>query len=416
MRKSALFKQNVNSELCYELFVLFLWSQSILVSYARAIWMMLPEIWNLADMVIGLAYWTLFVFSLTAFVRRLWTRDLLFFVTVLLIYVAYYWLFPDNQYYYALYSETFAEKALPMFLVGASIIPNKSQRLYQGMYWLSIVTILAFTAYKLVLHPLEGGTQSAGDMYAAYLFLPHLCVVTGHAMKKTNPINLSVSVLGGFVLVSLGTRGTVVCFLVFILLMLLLFQKRKRPVLYISAFILVAIALVFSGLLEWLYDFAENFGLSLRVLDKLQSGSFGESSGRVLIAGRVWEYILLNPLTGMGIYSDRRVAGGQYAHNILLELVIDFGVIVGLMLFVLLIVLILKAVLCVRRYEGNGEAGILLLTYICSGFVKLFLSGSYLNETTLFFLIGYCFIILREDKLNGLKSPGIRTSESEARP
>lgn len=413
MENSSLRVRHENSTVCYELFVLFLWAQSILVAYARALWTMLPEVWGLADFMVGIVFWGLLFFSLGTFIRRLWVRDLLFFACTLLIYVAYYWIFPLNERYYGMYSEIFAEKALPMFLIGATFLPRKSQRLYRGMYWVSIATILAFTVYTIIWNPFGSGSQANGDMYAAYLFLPHLCTVTGFAMKKPNPLNLSVSALGGFVLVSLGTRGAVVCFLAFIVLMLLLFQKNKHPVLLTVLFLLIAVLLVFGGLLDWLHNFAEEFGLSLRVLDKLESGSFGQSSGRESIARQVLEYIFLYPLTGLGIYSDRRVAGGHYAHNIVLELVIDFGLILGSLLFILLVILIVNAVLCVRRYERENDTAIILLAYISCGFFKLFLSGSYLNEDTLFFLIGYCFAILREERLRNMQSRNIRALEDE---
>ncbi len=416
MENSLLFEKHVNNEICYELFLIFLWCRSLLVNYARALWTMLPEVWGLADFMVNIVFYTLLFFSLNTFLRRMCVRDFLLFAFALLIYVAYYWIFPLNQRYYTMYAATFAEKALPMFLIGASILPKKSQRLYRWMYWASIATVIAFSAYKLVIHPLASGAQSDGDMWSAYLFLPHLCVVTGNALKRPNPFNISVTVLGAFVLVSLGTRGVVVCFLAFIILYLFLFQKTKHPIFIISLFFLIIVVLLFSGLLEWLYKFAEEFGLSLRVLDKLQSGNFGESQGRVAIAERVLEYIVLYPLTGLGIYSDRRVAGGQYAHNIILELLINFGVILGTFLFIYIVVLIVKATFCVRRYETNEGTSIVLLAYICSGFLKLFLSGSYLNEDTFFFLIGFCFAILREQKLEKRSSPGIRGPEGDNRP
>lgn len=411
MNKSSLTKSHLNNDFCYELFLLFLWGKSILVGYARALWTHLPEVWGLADFMVSLVFCTLLFFSLRTFMQRLWARDILFFCFSLLIYVAYYWIFPLNQSYYKMYAPTFAEKALPMFLIGASIIPQKSHRLFQEMYWVSICTILAFTFYRIILNPMASGAQADGDMYAAYLFLPHLCVVMGNAMKKPNPLNISIAALGSFVLVSLGTRGTVVCLLAFIVLMLMLFQKNKHPILIASLFVVIAVLLVFGGLLDWLYDFAESNGLSLRVLDKLKSGNFSQSSGRAVIAERVLEYIFLYPLTGLGIYSDRRVAGGQYAHNIVLELMIDFGVIAGLILFICLVVLIAKATFVARRYENNDGAVIILLAYICSGFLKVFLSGSYLNEDTLFFLIGYCVAILREKKLEVWTSRNIRALE-----
>ncbi len=411
MKNSPLLKKHSNNELGYELFLIFLWCRSLLVGYARALWTMLPEVWGLADLMVDIMFYGLLFFALTTFWRRMWVRDILFFAFALLIYVAYYWICPLNQRYYTMYSDIFAEKALPMFLVGASILPKKSQRLYRWMYWASIVTVIAFSAYKLVIHPLSSGTQSDGDMWAAYFFLPHLCVVSGYAMKKPNPLNIAISVLGIFVLVSLGTRGTVVCYLAFVILFLFFFQKTKHPIIIITLFVAMVVVLLFGGLLEWLYKFAEEFNLSLRVLDKLQSGNFGQSQGRVAIAERLLEHIVLYPLTGLGIYSDRRVAGGHYAHNILLELLINFGVILGTLLFVLIVALIVKATFCVRRYENNDGTSIVLLAYICAGFLKLFLSGSYLNEDTFFFLLGFCFAILREEKLEKRRSPGIREPE-----
>ena len=52
--------------------------------------------------------------------------------------------------------------------------------------------------------------------------------------------------------------------------------------------------------------------------------------------------------------------------------------------------------------KDEGEKG-LIFSLICASFCKLFLSGSYLDERLLFFLIGMCVYAMRKSKQNKVR-------------
>jgi hypothetical protein len=88
---------------------------------------------------------------------------------------------------------------------------------------------------------------------------------------------------------------------------------------------------------------------------------------------------------GYGIAGDRAIVGA-YAHNILIELWVSFGVIVGTALFIVPVFFTVLLLIKKSRYNTAEDSFILVLISSC--YVKLFLSGTYLTESFLFLLIG----------------------------
>lgn len=89
---------------------------------------------------------------------------------------------------------------------------------------------------------------------------------------------------------------------------------------------------------------------------------------------------------------------GVYAHNIALELWVEFGVIIGTIVLVALIVTFLRGYLC---STSSAEKG-LIIVLICSSFLKLFLSGSFMDDRWFFALIGLCVGAIRKSKYKKL--------------
>ena len=100
---------------------------------------------------------------------------------------------------------------------------------------------------------------------------------------------------------------------------------------------------------------------------------------------------------GTGLCSDRMMVG-VYAHNIALELWVEFGVIIGTIVLVTLIVAFLRGYLC---SSSSAEKG-LIIALICSSFLKLFLSGSFMDDRWFFALIGLCVGAIRKSKYKKL--------------
>lgn len=381
------------------IFVALLWAKSILVQYVRALFMQLPYLWSFADEAIWLVFALVFAFSIHSFLQRVFVKDALYILGCLLIFLLHYLIYPLNREYYTKYADLFVESALPMYFVGISLYHKKSEKQIDILYYVSLATVLAFTVYNLLLSSIDEATLKDGDMYAAYNLLPHVCLVFGYVMKKPNPLNIVTFVIGCFMQISMGTRGAILCLAIYVVLCILFARKMKYPFLFAVISLGAAVLAIYGGLLDLLYDFAEKNNLSLRFFDKLMNGEITNSSGRDQITERVSEYISYYPLTGCGIYSDRRVADGQYAHNVALELMIDFGVIFGTLILLAIVALFLRTFLYLRKKE-DVRAVVLFLSLLCSSFFRLFLSGSYLTERALYLLVGFCVAVLRDKSRN----------------
>ena len=92
---------------------------------------------------------------------------------------------------------------------------------------------------------------------------------------------------------------------------------------------------------------------------------------------------------------------GIYAHNLLIELWVEFGLIIGTVLLLSLVITLWRAYI---NSNSEVEKGI-IITMLCASFFKMFLSGSYIDEGPIFLLIGLCVGVIRKN------SVGINRSE-----
>jgi len=88
---------------------------------------------------------------------------------------------------------------------------------------------------------------------------------------------------------------------------------------------------------------------------------------------------------GYGIAGDRALVS-SYSHNLLLELLVSFGIPAGSVVFVCIVVIILNG----YKKAADRQIKDLVLMLFCSSFVKLLVSSSYLLEPLFFLLMGVC--------------------------
>ena len=129
--------------------------------------------------------------------------------------------------------------------------------------------------------------------------------------------------------------------------------------------------------------------MSVRIISLLEADILN-SSGRDLILEDLLSAIAKRPLWGYGLAGDMGLIG-HYAHNIIVEMWVSFGVIFGSLLFLMIIYIL------VRGYQKalNADTKKFILLLVCSSFLRLFLSGTFLNEELLFFLFGVCISQIR---------------------
>ena len=383
------------SEVALFLLTMLLWIDRILLTYIRAVVMRLPIIGFMTDFLILAVYLLLIVLSVPQILKYLRTSDYVFFFATVIICLLNYLIFPENAEVLNLYLPNFLLLTFPLYFIGLSL---DFEKVYPWLYRLSLITIPAFTAYKLFVSAPMTEMESLyhGDMWGAYNLLPHVCVVAIAMLKKPGLINIALTAMGVVMLASLGSRGPLLCAILAMAVYLVFFKKHKHPFLVYATLIIVTVA-VWVGLdaiMQFLYDIAKEAGLSIRIFEKFFEGSISDSTGRDAIATHLYERIALDPIFGYGIFADR-VAVGTYAHHIVIELWHSFGVIFGTVILGGIMIVLLRAAKVVKKADRYA---LLFIPLLFAGFIKLFLSNSFLEEIYLFWLLGIAVNFIRSSK------------------
>lgn len=368
-----------------------IWANSTLVKYLKAILIRIPYVADIREYVVSFIFLVAIVLSLSYIAKRIKPNLILIYFAVVTIYLLNYFLFPNNQAALEDNLVPFLFKSLPLVFIGVSI---DLKRHYQVLYYLSIISIYCRFIH-LLLDPVN---MIYGDMQSSYQLLPHVCMVIAGTLEKADIKNTIASVLGVVTIFSYGSRGPILCICALVILYMMVYKKVHMHIwLYIFFVIsIVCTTFFYEDILNLLSIFIQRIGMSTRVIDMILYGEIFNSTGRNAIQNTLFEALKLNWL-GYGIAGDRAIAG-TYAHNLLLELWVSYGIILGSIVFLFPITIAVKVLIQIRNTTVLEDNIVLVL--IASSFVKLFLSGTYLNESFLFLLIG---IVLMEHRKNSTR-------------
>lgn len=203
---------------------------------------------------------------------------------------------------------------------------------------------------------------------------------------------LGTAVGAGLILIA-GCRGAFICYLSAILLYVIfsggVFKLKKTISVLLLILTIVVINIFWDEILAATVKLLESINIDSRTLAMLSDQSFFDDSGRSNIQKTVMDNIGFLP---KGLYYDRIVADGSYAHNLFLELAIQYGILLGGSIIIWLCYHVARSVFAVSK---NPTASVVLYSLIASGLMRLMFSGSYLlNEPGFWLLIGlmlnYC--------------------------
>ena len=393
MHRRTLTNEYHSNDIFFPILMSMLWADNILMKYVRVGIQKIPFIWKHADMILTMILTLLIFLSLGAMLKNLYMKEILYTIGMYAVFLAYFYLVPDNKMYFYTSGITIT-RCFPMFLVGICYYRIDREKTLEYMYRISLVTIYVFVFYTVFIAASNERIMRKGDMHGAYNLLPHVCLVLARFIRRPGIFGGITASIGGLMLLFLGNRGSLLCLGVLVIVTILFSGRVKRPWLYLSLAISAMVILFAFGLLDFLYSVAEKYDLSLRIFQKLESGEITYSSGRDKIQERVWEHILKNPIFGKGIFGDRQVAGGMYAHNLIMELMVQYGVLTGLGLFGVICYLLVGTYYYLRK-ENRIELdlyGALVFAFV----FKLFMSSSYLSEPYFFFTLGFACAVIDE--------------------
>lgn len=192
------------------------------------------------------------------------------------------------------------------------------------------------------------------------------------------------------IILVLGSRGAII-FAILYYFVVELFSFK-----FLKIALLLSIMIAIWGSLPSIMSILEYYGFYSRTFDLLMSGDLiSHDSGRGDIYRFFWNKVLESPIWGYGLFGDRFFLEGAYCHNIFIEFCVDFGLLIGCILFICLLFIILKTLF---YWKGTENVKFILLFFF-GGFLPLMISNSYLISYDFGIFIGILILFNRKDIL-----------------
>lgn len=373
----------------FALFVCFFWVQRAWQPYLHAIVKMFSDD-STADSIVLAFKTVLLLLAFPSIKKRFRPGDVFYYIFILCLYIMSLLTSNEEAGPYLLSNFWLIMVCtVPLYYGGAYIKLNKYIDLFYVLSLLVIIGEFMFT----VLYQMNMDDITGEQMARAYGLLPHVLLAWYYMFRKFNLFSAFAAILSFVVMFTCGTRGPILGFLVFIILYILqtLFStKLKFSTLLITVFVIGGVIYSIDLIFDGLASFAEDFNMSMRVIDRLEAGDVGESYGREHIKGILMNQFNMYPFAFRGIAGDM-MNGIGYAHNIVIEMLVSFGAFLGPLFLLIITFLIVRGYFSTKDKDEKTFILILIGAYI----VQLFVSSTYRESTGFFFLIGFCVQMAR---------------------
>ena len=385
--------QNGFTEWCFLVLLANVWGLSMfgyIIGFAKG----LPFLGQFAETIPYFAIVVPLLFSLKYISNKLSIIDYCFYMTVLFIYIIEFALYPYNSEIQK-HAYSFLVIVLPCFFIGRLINIKDVDEL---LYLVSLIGVVLTSAYYLIYAQFNTKIETEHyNMDGAYDLLRFSLYVISYAIRKKTILSILVSLMSVVMILSFGTRGPLLCVIVFVAFFVLIFGKFKyAKIIKTSTVILFGfLYLYIDEFMLFLQRSLQSLHMSTRIVDNYFRDELDVSEARVDFIDELLQVMNSGsfPLFGEGLCGSYKYIG-IYPHNLLIELLFSFGYVCGGIIFVLIIVLFIRAMIISNDIT---EKSFLLLLF-CSSILKLMMSGSFLDESTFFMLIGYSLVVIRNQK------------------
>lgn len=328
---------------------------------------------------------------------------LMFFVLTLQIFPDYdVWFFRER---YGIWDTIFRPDSGSIYFLLAVLLLDKASEIRLALKFVGIAWFLdcALRVFFMLRDGYWSTIDYTGEVVdsvynlgfgyeAATLIALFIYLMINNNNKLEKLIYLICSIITLVWMLLYGSRGALIVVFMSILLSIGYFVEKYSRITKISIFIC---ALIVTLLILMFYE--EMFIFILGLLDKsnfdsrtlamLFDGMIMSDNGRADIQERALELISKQSLFGSGALGDRQAIAPYYywgySHNIILEFIIDFGVILGPIFLVLLGFAIYKSYSSCSQWDSCG-----LYIFAISCCCKLLLSDSFWEYHMFWFLIG----------------------------
>lgn len=377
------------------LLILLAFCEKNIVRYFVLVVSMLPVVGVMSSFIIPAAYIILLLMYFRKYGAHVSISEacVVLFVTLAITFSCF--IYPENAKY-ILDSNNFWNTIFPClryFIIGLILIPDK--RTLDIIGKASCLAILVETLF-VVAYMMPRGLMQSDDMSRAYQILPNVLFALNYAFSEKKPFPWICSIIGIIYTLSMGARGPVLVIVVYLFVKILQSSNVKAWAKSLIGLFIAGLTVLFLNsswylsVLRFAKTSLTTLGVSTRIIDLAIKGTVASHlSGRDELYDIIIRKIAERPYIGYGIYGEWPWIHWS-AHNMALELMVHFGVILGSLLLLWLIFLTFKTY--VRT--PNILARQFLLIWICFVFVRGFFGGSYL-QFGVYVLIGFSLRELR---------------------
>lgn len=328
--------------------------------------------------------------SIPSIIRAFNTYILLFCCSLFLLAIVSFVFFYNVQL-----SDTFST-FFSMCITGCLAIASLDDYALLKQYYLFVSRIIALISLILVILSLFKKIESLNDsvysMGLGYACVLPLMILFWNAVEAKSVVDFVGGIALFAILLIYGSRGplvSILLFFVYYLLRYLFDNKKYLSVLTLTIAILFGLS-YFNSILESLNSFLNANGFYSRTVYLLINDSVHDS-GRYAIWKIVFNEIKENPFEIRGINADYQLIG-MYSHNIVLELIYEFGIIIGSGLLIIIAFNCIKTIL----NSNNSSYSILCTILLFASLPGLFFSGSVWVNIIFWIWIGSIFLHNKE--------------------
>ena len=236
---------------------------------------------------------------------------------------------------------------------------------------LSLIVLLLSVGVVNLGFQFSLGKYSMGFGYSC--LVPWLFIMMEFMQKPTFKQGVFAIVIFMAVM-SLGSRGPLVGMFAFVIIAFVkINHENKKDVRIAIGFLAGIIFLLFSNsIFIWLYNYLYGIGINSRTL-ALLSYDIGHKSGRDKIYAFFLKEIFSHPFAIHGINGEQAL-GYNYPHNMVLELLYQFGIVFG---GLIIVAIAIRAIKILKASHINKDAKQQMeIIFLCASLPSLMISGT----------------------------------------
>lgn len=346
-------------------------------------------------------YFFIFISWIALLIKNKVKIDVIFLLIFLIFEIAIVLLFYPQNF-------TYVSKVIPFLIYSLTVYAIIRAKVisYEKIekYIIIISRIIAGVILAQLFLILNMNTGSAYMNYSNAMTLVGTILLYSGVVSKVKG-DLVLGLITSISVLIFGSRGAFLSLVIYFIILYLLYKNtpKKWIVTFIFLTFIGIIMLSYNSIIEKILVYLNSNGIESRTLSLLYNANLYKSQTRMQLYGYLLNVLGNNVFFGVGICGDRYYlpfsftgSSATYAHNLFLELMLDYGLVLGTPIIILLMYYL------IRYYIMNKTLGFkkkcFISIFFTVSFLELMISRSYLTEVN-FFILMALIINCSEEKI-----------------